>query len=49
MPLSLISVGRTSFAGSTPDRLQNIRAATALSRLDDPRRRGVLVPRALGQ
>ena len=29
MPLSLISVGQTSFAGSTPDRLQNIRAATA--------------------
>lgn len=29
MPLSLISVGETSFVGSTPDRLQNIRAATA--------------------
>ncbi len=37
MPLSLISVGETSFVGSTPDRLQNIRAATA-------RFHGLLVP-----
>ncbi len=29
MPLSLISSGETSFSGSTPDRLQNIRAAAA--------------------
>lgn len=29
LPLSLISVGETSFAGSTPERLQNIRTAAA--------------------
>jgi len=29
MPLSLISVGQSDFTGSTPDRLQNIKAATA--------------------
>ena len=37
MPLSLISVGETTFSGSTPDRLQNIRAAAA-------RFHGLLVP-----
>jgi vancomycin resistance protein YoaR len=37
LPLSLISVGETSFAGSTADRRQNIREATS-------RFHGVVVP-----